>query len=86
MLKQRAVFFVKPFQRRRAIARAAGKEDQVMRPCHGVDAVELYKAQIMDHLEQRRALGRTLWRIRQQMPRQKQPPRGAIAERRAAHP
>ena len=85
VFKQGAITFIKRFQRLGAITLAPGKQDQVMCPRHGVDAVKLYKAQARYHLQKRGTMGGALWCIAQQMPMQKNPPGIAIAKRDGRH-
>ena len=50
MFKKQAIPFKEPRQMRRAIGLSPRKQDHVMRPFDGVDAVELYETEFFDQL------------------------------------
>ena len=62
------------------IGGASCKQDQVMRPRNGVDAVQLHKAKPLNQGVQIRTLARAAWRIRQVVALHEDPPRCPVVQ------
>ena len=67
MLEHPAATVVQDMQVSRAIGRAAGVKDHVMRARHGVDRVNLDEPQTINHILEVRAIARTGWRLAKPM-------------------